>query len=289
MNELIDINSIKIWVETFGNKSGKPLILIAGAMAPSVFWNKDFCNELADDGFFVVRFDNRDIGFSTHFEPCRPNSISKIPYTVNDMVEDVVGILDYFNVRKSVIVGHSFGCTIAQLFAVKYPQRTEKLFLLASPIIAKGKNQYIETDEHTKRQLWDVLIANKMYQDYERGKGEFFRVWRYLNGTYELDERMAEEYTKRIYETEHIEPAWNHTKVQENIRDIYNELNVLPIKIHFIYGEADYLAANLASIKILVYSLENADLEILSGAGHLFFSSTLWTKILQIFEKKFLK
>ena len=110
-----------------------------------------------------------------------------------------------------------------------------------------------------------------------------------MNGTYELDESMAEEYTKRIYETEHIEPAWNHTKVQENIRDIYNELNVLPIKIHFIYGEADYLAANLASIKILVHSLENADLEILNGAGHLFFSSTLWTKILQIFEKKFLK
>jgi pimeloyl-ACP methyl ester carboxylesterase len=286
---LIDINSIKIWVETFGNKKGKPIILIAGAMASAVFWNKEFCERLADDGCFVIRFDNRDIGFSTHFEPSRPNSAKQLPYTADDIVEDVAGILDYFKIRKAVIAGHSFGSTIAQLFAVKYPLRTEKLFLLASPIIAKGKNQYVETDEHIKRQLWDVLLSNKMYQDYERGKDEFFRIWRYLNGSYELDESMAAEYTKRLYETEYIEPAWNHTKVQENIHDIYNELNALPINIHFIYGEADYLAANLASIKILVNSLQNADLEILCGAGHLFFNCNLWEKILKIFEKKFLE
>ncbi|MCL1910803.1 MAG: alpha/beta fold hydrolase [Leptospirales bacterium] len=283
---LIDINSIKIWVETFGNKKGRPIILIAGAMAPLVFWDKEFCKRLADDGCFVIRFDNRDIGFSTHFEPCRPNSATLLPYTIDNMVEDAAGILDYFKIQKAVIAGHSLGATIAQLFAVKYPHRTEKLFLLASPIIAKGKNQYIETDEQTKRQLWDVLLSNKMYPDYENGKDEFFRVWNYLNGSYELDESMAAEYTKRLYETEHIEPAWNHTKVQENIRDIYDELNALPINIHFIYGETDYLSANLASIQILVNSLQNADLEILSGAGHLFFNCTLWETILKIFVKR---
>ena len=93
--------------------------------------------------------------------------------------------------------------------------------------------------------MWQVLMSNKMYQDYERGKDEFFRSWKYLNGQWDFDEKMAEEYTKRIYETEYIEPAWNHMKVQEKIPDIWEQLNSLQIKKHFIYGELDYLAGSL--------------------------------------------
>ena len=283
MIETINANKIELWSENFGNKDNQCIILIAGAMAPAIFWNTDFCNELSNLGYFVIRFDNRDIGYSTHFPPCRPNSNTDIPYNINDMANDVNSILEHYKKDTAIIVGHSLGSTVAQIFAITYPKKCESLFLISSPIIAKGQNEYVETDNKTMQEMWQVLMSNKMYQDYERGKEEFFRSWKCLNGNWELDEKMAEEYTKRLYETEYIEPAYNHIKVQENIPDIYTELNNLQIPKHFIYGELDYLASNLQNIKTLVNSLNNADLNILHNAGHLFFNKDLWNSIFNTF------
>ena len=285
MEQIIDINNIKIWTETFGKNNGKTIILIAGAMAPAVFWEKAFCQELEKLDYFVIRFDNRDIGYSTHFEPCRPDSNSKIPYTADEMFEDVNGILKYYAINKAVIVGHSMGCTIAQLFSIKYIEKIEQLFLISSPVIAIGNNIYLKTDEKIQSEMWTALMSNKMFQDYDRGKDEFLRIWKYLNGKWELDENMAIEYTKRLYKTEHIEPAWNHTKAQENIPDIFTELNKLDIEKHFIYGEIDYLPTNPDNIKILVKSLHNADLTIIKNAGHMFFNKEIWNIILNVIIK----
>ena len=219
---IYSINSIKLWVETFGKVSDKNIILIPGAMAPAVFWTTSFCKALVNMGFFVIRFDNRDMGYSTHFEPCRPNTNVELAYSINDMADDVNGILNQFSIKKAFIAGHSLGGSIAQIFAINYPQKTEQLYLLSSPILATDKNIYTKTDEKIMNEMWQVLMSNKLYPDYERGKGEFLRAWKYLNGKYPIDMEMAEDYTKKIYETETIEPAWNHTKVQENIPDIYN-------------------------------------------------------------------
>ena len=286
MVETINTNKIELWSESFGNKDNRCIVLIAGAMAPAVFWDIDFCNKLSRLGYFVIRFDNRDMGYSTHFTPCRANSNTDMPYNINDMAADVNSILEHYKKDKAIIVGHSLGSTIAQVFAITYPKKCESLFLISSPIIAKGQNEYVETDTKIMQEMWQVLMSNKMYQDYERGKEEFFRAWKYLNGEWELDKKMAEEYTKRLYETEYIEPAYNHTKVQENIPDIYKDLNDLQIPKHFIYGELDYLASNLQNIKILVNSVDNADLTILPNAGHLFFNKELWNNIFNTFCEK---
>ena len=63
-------------------------------------------------------------------------------------------------------------------------------------------------------------MANLMYQDVRKGVPEFQKIWRVLNGDWTLDENMAAKYTRAIYETEVIGPAWNHTNVQSGIRDI---------------------------------------------------------------------
>lgn len=277
-------NNIKLWTDTYGNNNGKAIILIAGAMAPAVFWTIDFCKELSSLNYFVIRYDNRDIGFSTHFEPCRSNDV-RMPYSINDMVEDVNAILEYYNIKKSIVVGHSLGCSIAQLFCIKYPNKVEQMVLISSPIIATGNNKYVATNENVQKEMWSILMSNKMFQDYERGKDEFFRAWKYLNGKWSLDEDMATEYTKRLYETEYIEPAFNHTKVQENIPDIYLQLNNLNINKHFIYGEIDYLPANPNNIKTLVESLNKADLTIIKGAGHMFFNKEIWEIIFNKFKE----
>ncbi|WP_081652158.1 alpha/beta fold hydrolase [Mycobacterium marinum] len=281
MGRYVENLGVRIWTQSFGSRAGKAILLISGAMAPAIFWNSNFCERLADLGYFVLRFDSRDIGDSTHFPPAR-DADTDPPYTIDELVDDVRAILADHDLNTVVLIGHSLGSTVAQLFAVKYPERVEKLFLMSSPIIATGNNIYAETDSETLAAMWQVLMSNKMYPDYKRGKEEFFKVWRHLNGSFELDTDLADEYTKRLYETEVIEPAYNHTKVQVGIDDTWTELSELEIPIHFIYGEKDQLASNVGNIQILANSLPNAHLTVLKGAGHMYFHRRIWQQILSV-------
>ncbi len=265
-----DINNIKIWIETFGSNRENCIILISGAMAPATFWDDQFCEALSAN-HFVIRFDNRDYGYSTHFKEQDPP-----PYRIDDMVEDVKAILDYHEVESAHIVGHSLGGSIAQLFAVRYPQRVKSLIPISSPIIAKGDLEYKETPREVMDGLWEILLSNKMYQDYERGKDEFVRIYRVLNGGYELDMDMAYSYIRRMYETEYIKPHLNHTNIQKGIPDIYEALSSLPCQILFIYGESDYLPANAYNTQLLAEALANASCLLLKKAGHMFFNRTIW-------------
>ena len=178
------------------------------------------------------------------------------------------------------------GGTIAQLYAITYPQKTEQLFLLSSSIIAFGNNEYERVPQSILEPMWEVLMSNKMYQDYERGKDEFFRVWKYLNGNRKLNIALAEEYTKQLYETETIDVAYNHTKIQKGIPDVYYDLASLPFPLRFIYGENDYLAANALNVEILANSLPNADFTLLKDAGHMYFDETLWQEVFDVFKTK---
>lgn len=124
--------------------------------------------------------------------------------------------------------------------------------------------------------LWKILLSNKMYQDYEWGKDEFIRIYEVLNGDYELDPDMAYPYIMRMYETEYIKPHLNHTNIQKNIPDIYEELSDLQCPILFIYGELDYLPASAHNTRLLAESLPNALFLPLKGAGHMFFNRKIW-------------
>ena len=285
MSKIITANNINIWTEIYGNENNRSIILIAGAMAPAAFFPTVFCEGLAGSGVRVIRFDNRDIGYSTHFPPAK-NDDDTPPYSIYDMVEDVNSVLIHYDVGKAIVVGHSMGASIAQLYAITYPQKTEQLFLLSSPIIAFGNNKYERIPQSILEPMWEVLMSNKMYQDYERGKDEFFRVWKYLNGNRKLNITLAEEYTKRLYETETIDIAYNHTKIQNAISDVYDDLVALPFPLHFIYGENDYLAASATNVEILANSLPNADFNLLKGAGHMYFNETLWQEVFDVFKAK---
>lgn len=278
--------AVELRVETFGGKCANPVLLIAGAMAPAAFWHESFCETLAAAGRFVVRFDNRDAGHSTHFPPCRPGSGVELAYTLEDMAGDAAAIADALSLDRLTVAGHSMGASIAQTFAALWPDRVTNLFCLSSPLVAKGNNLYAETDPKILKKLWKVLLSNKMYPDCERGMDEFARVWKALNGGFPLDRGMADDYTRHLYETETIEPAWNHTKVQEGVRDLYGDLARLQAPIRFIHGERDYLPSDPANVKILADSLPNADFTLLPRAGHMFFDRGLWMQIAGIFLDK---
>lgn len=277
----IENGPVTIHTETFGNSDDVPILLIAGAMAPAIFWESHFCESLAAKGYYVIRFDNRDMGRSTHFQQSAPGSGVELPYSIDDMVLDAKVVLETLSGKAAHIVGHSLGGSIAQLFAVSYPEKTLTLTVMAGPIIASGDLPYVQTDPEITEELWKILLANPMYQDVERGLPEFMKVWRVLNGDRPLDEEMAKEYTRSIYETETIGPAWNHTKVQAGIRDILPELKTLNRPILFMHGDKDYLPANPENTKILAGSLPNAKVCIIKDGGHMFFNDEVWRLVLE--------
>jgi pimeloyl-ACP methyl ester carboxylesterase len=276
MNKVIKNDRVDIYTETFGDEQNVPVLLIAGAMAPAVFWDTQFCESLAASGYYIIRFDNRDIGKSTHFPQSEPGSGIEVPYTIDDMVNDARVVLESLTDRSGHIIGHSLGGSIAQLFAVTWPEKTRSITAVASPILAKEDIAFVETDPKITEKLWGVLMENPMYPDVRQGIPAFQKVWQVLNGEWALDETMAEKYTRALYETEIIGPTWNHTHVQSEIRDIFQELKQLDKPILYIHGEKDYLPAHPENTKILGTALPDAKVFILKGGGHLFFNGEIW-------------
>jgi len=137
-------NNIEIEYDTFGDSSAKPLLFVMGLGAQMIRWEKDLCMMFVEKGFYVIRFDNRDVGLSTKFEEAGVPDIMKVfmarqrgesitpPYTVEDMADDAVGLLDALNIEKAHICGASMGGMIVQLIAIRHPNRVLSLTSIMS-------------------------------------------------------------------------------------------------------------------------------------------------------------
>jgi pimeloyl-ACP methyl ester carboxylesterase len=138
-------NGLTFEYEAFGAASDPAILLIMGFSAQMTMWPDRFCQGLADKGFRVIRFDNRDVGKSTHLlDKGVPNigelmsAVSTgrppgpIPYTLDDMAADAVGILDGLDIEKAHIVGASMGGMIAQIVAARHGGRTKSLTSIMS-------------------------------------------------------------------------------------------------------------------------------------------------------------
>jgi pimeloyl-ACP methyl ester carboxylesterase len=112
---------VRIGYETFGDTGGEPLLLIMGLTFQMVWWPDEFCQLLADRGFHVARFDNRDAGLSTRFSGRRR------AYTAHDMAGDAIAVMDALGWQSAHLFGGSLGATIAQVIAVEHPARVRTL------------------------------------------------------------------------------------------------------------------------------------------------------------------
>ncbi|MFW9877173.1 MAG: alpha/beta fold hydrolase [Candidatus Thorarchaeota archaeon] len=138
------VNNIEIEYETFGNASGKPLLLVNGLGSQMINWDEGFIKLLIDHGFYVIRFDNRDVGLSTKCEDAgEPNLRQKLiaaqsgepvesPYSLDDMADDAVGLLDFLNIEKAHICGISMGGMIVQTITIRHPSRVLSLTSIMS-------------------------------------------------------------------------------------------------------------------------------------------------------------
>jgi pimeloyl-ACP methyl ester carboxylesterase len=139
-----EANRIKIEYDEFGERSGRPPLLIMGLGAQMILWQDDFCTQLASRGHRVIRFDNRDVGKSSKFDHLGVPSIMEAltarrlgrpvpaPYSISDMAADAVGLLDALRIDKAHIVGASMGGMIAQTMAIQYPSRVRSLTSIMS-------------------------------------------------------------------------------------------------------------------------------------------------------------
>jgi pimeloyl-ACP methyl ester carboxylesterase len=128
-------NGIEIAYETFGAPGGRPLVLVTGLGAQMLVWHPELCAALAAEDFFVVRYDNRDVGLSTHLHDAPPPNLgaamggdfSSASYRVEDMANDGVGLLDALGLDRAHVVGASLGGMIAQTMAIMHPDRVRSL------------------------------------------------------------------------------------------------------------------------------------------------------------------
>ncbi len=153
-------NGIQIEYDTFGDKASTPLLLITGVGCQMVFWNEEFCQRLADHGLYVIRFDNRDVGLSTKFEEAgMPDVVAtltaslqdqkvKVPYSLDDMADDAVGLLDVLGIDKAHICGASMGAAIAQIIGYRHPSRVLSLISIMgstnNPDLPQAKPELIK-------------------------------------------------------------------------------------------------------------------------------------------------
>ncbi len=137
----VSANGLNIEYETTGDPAHPAILLVMGLGAQLVLWPEEFCSALAARGFFVIRYDNRDVGLSTKTEGPAPDLVaalqgdtSQATYTVADMAADGVGLIDAIGVDAAHVVGVSMGGMIAQHLAFLYPDRVLSLCsIMSSP------------------------------------------------------------------------------------------------------------------------------------------------------------
>ena len=158
-------DDIDLHIEIGGNPENRPLVLIMGLGSQLIFWTDEFLIRLINAGFYVIRFDNRDIGLSSkikrddlppfktfsamfNMSVGRANSTS-VAYTLPDMADDVARLILTLNIQQPFVLGASMGGMIAQILTAKYPHLVSKLALLFTtnnrPFLAPIKPKQLHT------------------------------------------------------------------------------------------------------------------------------------------------
>jgi pimeloyl-ACP methyl ester carboxylesterase len=158
-------NGIEIAYETHGSPDDQTLLLVMGLGAQLIAWPDDFCEQLASRGFFVIRYDNRDVGLSTKFDDAPVASAAdtfggNVPaaYLLDDMADDGAALLDALGRDKAHVVGASMGGMIAQLIALRH---TDRCLSLTSIMSHAGGDDAVPPDAEALAVLLAPRPANR--------------------------------------------------------------------------------------------------------------------------------
>lgn len=151
------VGRLEIEYDSFGDPSNPPILLVMGLAYQMIEWDDRVCRQLAEHGFRVIRYDNRDVGLSTKLDDLgAPDLLGLLtgsappPYTLDDMADDGVGLLDFLGVTAAHVVGISMGGMIAQLIAINHPDRVLSLTSIMSTV---GGPNIVQAEGHVTAAL----------------------------------------------------------------------------------------------------------------------------------------
>lgn len=270
---VVPSNGMEITCETFGDPAHPPILLIMGLAAQMVQWDDEFCARLAVRGFYVIRFDNRDIGRSTWMTGAPvPRMVAllaakrrglpvRVPYLLDDMARDAIGVLDALGIASAHVVGVSMGGMIAQSVAVMAPGRVRSLTSIMSHT----------GEDDLPHPHWRASAA--LFLPAPRGREAVVRravtMWRILNG-----HRIAVDLTRtRAQVLKAYERGRNPSGVARQLAAILASpsraasLPKLRIPTLVIHGDEDPLVP-LEGGRRTAALIPGARLEIVPGMGH---------------------
>ena len=267
--ERVRAGDIEVAYESFGDRSDPPLLLVMGLATQMLGWHEDFCRELAGRGLFVVRFDNRDIGLSTHLDEAGPADVvaafggdtSSAAYTLSDMARDTVGLMTALGLDSAHLVGASMGGMIAQTVAIEHPERVRSLTSIMSRTGEEGAGD--ATEEATQ-----VLLtppAGSREEAIERTL-ETYRV--IGSPGFELDEAGLRERAALSYERAYDPAGVSRQLVAIAASGDRSEgLRRLDVPTLVIHGAEDPLI-QVSGGRATAEAIPGAELVVFEGMGH---------------------
>ncbi|WP_193046286.1 alpha/beta fold hydrolase [Mycolicibacterium baixiangningiae] len=267
---------VQIHYEDMGNVGDPAVLLIMGLGAQLLFWREEFCRKLVDQGLRVIRYDNRDVGLSSHFDGQRTKGSQvgnmvrsvlgvKSPsvYTLEDMADDAAALLDHLDIDEAHIVGGSMGGMIAQIFAARHAERTKTLAVFFSsnnqPFLPPpGPRQLLAViTGPSPNSPRDVIIENSI------------RVSKIIGspGYPSTDEKLRADaiaFYDRAFYPQGIARQFNAITGSGSLLH-YNKQTTAPTVV--IHGKADKLMRPTGG-KAIAKAIPNARLVMFDGMGH---------------------
>ncbi len=264
-----DVGEVELAWEAFGDRGDPPLLLIMGLATQMLGWPDGFCAALADRGWWVVRYDNRDVGLSTHLHDAplpdlgaaMAGDTSSASYTLADLAQDAVGLLDALRLPSAHVVGASMGGMVAQELAIRHPERVRSLTSIMSTTGDRAVGA--ATQEATA-----VLLAPPATTR-EEAVERTLRVYGVIGSPgHELDERALRERAELSWERGHdtagAGPQQLAVLASPDRTPALRELRVPTLVLH----GADDALVDVSGGRATAAAVPGAELVVLDGWGH---------------------
>lgn len=272
----ITANGIALEYESFGRESDPCILLIMGLGTQLTGWPDSFCEQLAEPGYRVIRYDNRDIGLSERFDQARAPNIplmmglrtlglpASAPYSLKDMAEDAVGLLDALHISAAHVVGASMGGMIAQLLAGHFPDRTMSITSIMS---TTGHRSLPRSDPDAARAL---MLKPKDPNDMDSIVARNVRVRRAIQSpAYPKDDEELWDMAAQSVQRGGYQPDGVSRQLAAIIssRDRRRLLQTIRVPALVIHGEEDPLV-KVECGEDTARHIPNSELAVFPGMGH---------------------
>jgi len=256
---MIDVDGVQICTEAFGDPLDPAILLVQGLGASMLWWEDELCRRLATARRFVIRYDHRDTGRSTTYEPGRPG------YTGADLVADAAGVLDGYDVRAAHVVGVSAGGAFAQLLALDFADRVRSLVLISTSPATPGDR---DLPPPTSAFIAFATTAEVDWSDASSVIEYLVDYSRVLAG----DQRPLDEASRRALVRRDVDRAGDVAALQNHDAVSGSEpssaaLSSITVPTLVVHGTADPMFPP-AHGEALAAEIPGAGLLLLDGAGH---------------------